>query len=259
MEDLISVNITTYNRADRLIKAVESVQNQSYENLEIIIVDDYSTDYTEKVVKDLIKSDNRIKYIRHNKNRGNAHARNTAWKNSSGKYIAFLDDDDQWIDNRKLEKQVNIFKKSNENLGIICTSVRLYSSSKDYIVKSVKKPKYIRNHILAGNRDIYSPTVMTTKKIIEKVGFDVKIPRGIDSEFYRSCIVKYGYDVFYMSDTTTSIHEYGTDRLTTNQDFKKVIKVNLYLLNKYFFYFLVSPKPLLIRIRNIVKATFRIK
>src|SRR6056297_2055943 len=112
IEPLVSVNLTTYNRAHLLHRAIKSVLNQAYKNLEIIIVDDGSDDNTYEVLENLGKNDNRINYIKHAKNRGNAAARNTALKNSSGEYIAFMDDDDEWIDPHKIEKQISIFLNS---------------------------------------------------------------------------------------------------------------------------------------------------
>lgn len=94
---LISVNITTYNRAKQLVRYVEAVKKQSYPNMEIIIVDDNSTDNTQTVIDPYLQ-DPRFLYIKHKINKGNAAARNTAWRNSKGEYIAFMDDDDIWID-----------------------------------------------------------------------------------------------------------------------------------------------------------------
>ncbi len=80
---------------------------QTYQDFEIIIVDDGSKDNTEEVIKNI--DDNRIRYIKHNINRGSSAARNTGIENSKGKYIAFLDSDVIWLRD-KLEKQINIFK-----------------------------------------------------------------------------------------------------------------------------------------------------
>ena len=93
---IVSVCITTYNRKDLLFKAVKSVCQQSYKNIEIIIVDDCSNDGTDVIVKDkLLELDHRINYIRHKTNRGLASARNTALRNAKGKFYTFIDDDDE--------------------------------------------------------------------------------------------------------------------------------------------------------------------
>ena len=91
---MVSVIIPTYNRAARLPMSVESVLNQTYRDLEIIIVDDGSTDLTEDVVRAM--SDSRIRYIKHPRNLGGCKARNTGVSNAKGEYIAFQDSDDVW-------------------------------------------------------------------------------------------------------------------------------------------------------------------
>ncbi len=84
MKKLVSVNIATYNRENLLPRCLNSVLSQSYTNLEIIVVDDCSTDNTVKLLKAYQKKDKRIKYIRHETNKKLATTRNTAWKNSNG-------------------------------------------------------------------------------------------------------------------------------------------------------------------------------
>lgn len=120
-QPLVSVIIPTYNRAEYVKKAVESVLNQTYKKIEIIVVDGSLNDETEKTLRPYL-IDSRIKYIRqkekHNgveedHRRGNpARARNKAIKLAMGKYIAPLDDDDFWCNQRKLEKQVQFLEQN---------------------------------------------------------------------------------------------------------------------------------------------------
>jgi glycosyltransferase involved in cell wall biosynthesis len=98
----VSVIIPTYNRAEMLIRAIRSVLKQTYEDYEIIVVDDGSTDDTAKVMK--AYENDKFKYIRYSLNKGGAFARNLGLDSSRGKYIAFLDSDDEWLPT-KLEKQ----------------------------------------------------------------------------------------------------------------------------------------------------------
>jgi glycosyltransferase involved in cell wall biosynthesis len=109
----VSVIIPTYNRPKVIGRAIQSVLNQTYQNFEIIVIDDSPNDETEKVVKGF--SDKRIKYI-HNKERTNLpRARNQGVRESSedSKYIAFLDDDDEWL-SRFLERTVEELEKNKE-------------------------------------------------------------------------------------------------------------------------------------------------
>ncbi|HHS9996570.1 TPA: glycosyltransferase family 2 protein, partial [Klebsiella pneumoniae] len=90
---LVSVYITTCNRLDKLKRAVRSVQEQTFENIEILICDDASTDGTEKYVQELIREDNRIRYFRNQTSKGACAARNLGIFNAKGQYITGLDDD----------------------------------------------------------------------------------------------------------------------------------------------------------------------
>ena len=164
---LVSVNITTYNRANLLSKCLESVLNQSYLNLEVVVVNDCSTDNTEKIIKDYQQNDNRIKYFKHDVNKGNAAARNTALKYSTGFYVAFLDDDDEWIDIDKIKKQVVIFENSKDNnLGIICSGILRHKGSGEGIIQKALQPKDIKYEVLKGGL-IHNSTVLTKRSIME--------------------------------------------------------------------------------------------
>jgi len=104
----VSVIIPTYNRAHLVGRSIQSVINQTYQDFEIIVVDDGSTDNTEDIIKEFQKKDKRIKHIKHNKNKGGSAARNTGIRAARGEYIAFLDSDDEWMPT-KLEKQTSYF------------------------------------------------------------------------------------------------------------------------------------------------------
>ncbi|MDN3675390.1 glycosyltransferase family 2 protein [Flavobacterium branchiarum] len=107
--DLVSIIIPTYNCEKFIGEAIESVQNQTYRNWEIILVDDASTDNTFAIITQFSENDNRIKINQLDKNSGNGFARNVALHNASGRYIAFLDADDLWS-SLKLEKQIGFLK-----------------------------------------------------------------------------------------------------------------------------------------------------
>ena len=243
---LVSINITTYNRADLLPRCLDSILKQSYENIELIVVDDASGDKTETIVRAYQKKDPRIKYFKHEKNMGNAYARNTAWKNCTGEFVAFMDDDDEWVDDDKIKKQVEIFENDkNGKIGIVCSSVNLIDADGNIVPKIIKHSKNIKNTILAGNGIIYSPTVMTRKSLLDKTGgFDTKQKRGVDSSFYRECIIRHGYEVHFLSDITTNVYEYGSDRMTNFISIKPIVnmvKTDMYIIRKYFKSYLLNP------------------
>ncbi|AWK03667.1 glycosyl transferase [Flavobacterium crocinum] len=112
MNDLVSILTPTYN-TEKFIKAtIESVQNQTYNNWEMILVDDASIDQTVSVIEEFAQNDSRIKLFKLEKNSGNGFARNVALEKASGKYIAYLDSDDLWRSD-KLEKQLQFLKEKN--------------------------------------------------------------------------------------------------------------------------------------------------
>lgn len=104
---LVSVIIPTYNRSDRILRAIESVLHQTYENIEVIIVDDCSSDDTAETIKQFALSDSRIKYFCLDQNSGPSKARNVGAEKASGEYIAFHDDDDEWFFD-KLDFQMSL-------------------------------------------------------------------------------------------------------------------------------------------------------
>ena len=114
----VSVVITTYNRAALLPRAVRSVLAQTYEDYELIIVDDCSTDDTPEVIRTF--EDSRIHAVRHADNMGQSAAVNTGIRLTRGEYIAFLDDDDEWVD-QKLLRQVGTLDASDPRVGLVYT------------------------------------------------------------------------------------------------------------------------------------------
>lgn len=122
VKGMVSCIIPTYKRSDTLIRAVKSVINQSYKNLEIIIVDDNEpNDEYSLIVQERLKaiSDERIRYIQQKKHINGAAARNVGINAARGEFIAFLDDDDEWLPS-KIEKQINKLMSNQEYNGITC-------------------------------------------------------------------------------------------------------------------------------------------
>lgn len=104
MNDLVSIIMPSYNTGKFIAESIKSVLLQTYTNWELVIVDDCSTDNTDKIVADF--NDNRIKYFKNEKNSGAALTRNRALREAKGEWIAFLDSDDLWMP-EKLEKMIN--------------------------------------------------------------------------------------------------------------------------------------------------------
>lgn len=110
--DLVSIITPAYNSEKFIADTIMSVLNQTYQNWEMIVVDDCSTDKTAEIVLSFQKEDSRIKYIKNESNRGAAFSRNIALQNANGKWIAFLDSDDIWHP-EKLERQIGFMLKND--------------------------------------------------------------------------------------------------------------------------------------------------
>lgn len=179
----VSVIIPTYNTAQYITEAIDSVLNQTYEHYEIIVIDDGSTDNTKEALKDY---KNKIKYI-YKHNGGPASARNAGIKNSIGENIAFLDADDLWLP-QKLEKQVEYFK-THPDVGLTFSAYLAFDEN-----KSEKRPN-IKEKIISKDAFINlwwdnflgTLTVMVRKACFDKVGiFDESkdIEGSEDSEMW---------------------------------------------------------------------------
>jgi glycosyltransferase involved in cell wall biosynthesis len=112
---LVSIIIPTYNRPEFVIKAVESALNQTYQHIEVIVVDDAS----EMNIQEVLPSDQRIRYFKNIENRGGGFSRNVGLDNARGEFVNFLDDDDELYPD-KIEKQVSCFLNAQDpNLGMV--------------------------------------------------------------------------------------------------------------------------------------------
>jgi glycosyltransferase involved in cell wall biosynthesis len=262
-QPLVSVNITTYNRASLLERCLEGVLAQTYPNLEINVVDDASTDGTQDRVRAFLARDKRIHYYQHPENMGNARARNTAFESCSGKYVCFLDDDDEWIDPEKVTRQVAVLEGDKlGRLGIVCSGVNVIGSDGTELPVVPRRPANLVRHILIRNALIHNSTVMTKRSILERVGgFDTRLPRGIDSDFFRSCIVSLGFEVHFMPEITVNYRAHGEDRISlaaSPQAQKNILISNYIAVAKYFPAFLLHPVPLFFRLGKMARALFRL-
>jgi glycosyltransferase involved in cell wall biosynthesis len=163
---LVSVIVPTHNRPYLLRRAIRSILSQTYNNLEIIVVDDCPSNPVGHVIKSI--SDSRIRYVLHSSNKGVCGARNTGIDESNGEYISFLDDDDEWKTN-KIQKQVDLLKTSPE-IGLVYTGTRAVDDSNNTL--SVNKPTIggdVTKQLLLGDFVPFS-TVLVDQNIVEKAG-----------------------------------------------------------------------------------------
>lgn len=182
MENLISVIIPVYNRENTIKNCLNSVLEQSYKNIEVIVVDDGSTDNTGQIIKEL--TDKRIKYI-WQENKGACVARNNGISLAKGNYVAFQDSDDIWEYN-KLKKQLDVLLESRADI-VFCK----------LIGKHIRypEPKHIRQGFVeyqqADLSGIGTQTLFGYTEIFKKYQFDERLPRLQELELLIRLCDKY--------------------------------------------------------------------
>ena len=191
---LVSVIIPTYNRAVLVKNAIQSVLDQTYDNFEVIVVDDASNDSTAAVIASI--EDQRLTYIRHEMNGHASAARNTGIAAAEGELIAFLDDDDEWLP-LKLEKQVPVLVNASPEVGLVYCWMDHFDS--DGRLVSETHPihtGWVFDKMLDRPRLGGCPTIIVRREVFDSVGvFDVDLPRGNDGDFIRRVARKYAVDV----------------------------------------------------------------
>ena len=167
----VSVIIPTYNRAKLLDRAIQSVLNQTYQDFELILVDDGSTDNTREVVSGF--ADDRIRYIRLNEGTGGCAApRNLALGVAQGEYIAILDDDDFWVDEDKLRAQVD-FLDAHTDYVLIGTNMAVVDRDGVEVSHSClpEKDDEIRSQLLWKNCFLHSTVLFRKSTAVDSGGY----------------------------------------------------------------------------------------
>jgi glycosyltransferase involved in cell wall biosynthesis len=221
----ISVILPTYNRAHVLARAILSVLNQEYDDFELIVIDDASTDETCQVVQSF--EDTRIRYIRHPQNRGAAAARNTGIHAARGRYLAFQDSDDEWLP-EKLARQVASLSDSPEKTGVAYSRCRLFNPNGTSRILPSRTQLGLRHlpfNIYHLEHDIYpaltrgnfvtTQSVLMKKKCIETVGmFDESLSRFQDWDLWLR--IAQHYEFMYNPHVLVNIYRME-ESLSTNQ------------------------------------------
>ncbi|MBW2991795.1 glycosyltransferase family 2 protein [Candidatus Woesearchaeota archaeon] len=217
MKPLISVVIPTYNRAEMVIKAVESVLKQNYENFELLVCDDGSTDDTEKLIRCV--KDDRIKYLKQ-ENKGSAGVtRNLGIKNAKGELIAFLDDDDSWQPEHlkscaeffelypeagmMYTQTNNVFESENVEIKYEKIEVPYIEKIKDF--RLYTKPMF--DEFLMRGLRIPPSCVVVKKEVFDKIGnFDENVYHCDDLEMWLRISNKYRIGIVRRKTVNYLIH-----------------------------------------------------
>ena len=211
---LISVMMPTYNNAKYIKQAIESIYAQNYDNIEIIVVDDGSTDNTKGIVQQY--KDIKYFYIEH---KGISVARNTALEKSKGEYIAFLDSDDYWLPN-KLNTQMQYFKDHPDCEIVFTKYENFFEDEKLKTNKRAMHEKMMEKFLKQ-----YLPSSVIKKELFEKYGnFDENFSGVEDTEFlYR--LLKKGVSINHIIPEVFYVRRIHGKNVTLNynQDTVKYI------------------------------------
>jgi len=238
-EPKVSVIIPLYNGSRFITEAVESVLNQTYQEFELIIVDDGSTDNSKEIVRKYV-TDRRVRLIEHSCNKGIPKTKNTGLTIAKGKYIAFLDQDDIWTQS-KLELQLGRFESESKDIGVVCTgmvftdnemkSKRIFRGFDDRNQKELLKNLYLSS--------INSSSIMMIKqKCFLRVGtFNENLVGWDDYEMLMRIAAQFQVKYVRRSLVKKRIHPRNVQRLpAVRSEAEKVFKHVLALhpfLKKY--------------------------
>lgn len=224
MEDKVTVVTPTWNSAKYIRKTIESVQAQTYQNWEMIIVDDCSTDNTVEIVNQLAAYDTRIKLYCLSKNQGAALARNRAIEEATGRYIAFLDADDIWKP-KKIERQIQFMQ--NNNYAFSCTSYEIINNEGTKINKIIHMPAKVNYKKYLAYNILQTIGIMIDTKIIGKQIISMPNVRiSEDAATWLKILKKYDY--CYGLDENLAEYRRRKGSLSSNKFVSVLYAWNLY-------------------------------
>lgn len=207
-DPLVSVVIPTHNRASILPRAVQSVLDQTYERLEIIVVDDGSSDETPSVLAELAATDNRIRILRNDLPSGAPAARNRGIREAQGDFVAGLDDDDEWLPTR-IAKMVSAY---DSNYSCITTDVLIDDGNRR---RRWRKRGLITLGDLLYTNHVGNQVLVARERLLEVGCFDESLPSAQDYDLWVRLAARYG-PIRNIKEPLQIIHMAHADRITTS-------------------------------------------
>ncbi len=191
---LISIIMPTYKRGEMITEAIDSVLRQTYQNYEIIIVNDCSPDNTDEVIQKHYANNEKIKYYHNEKNSGAGVTRKNGYIKSNGEYLIFMDDDDYYTDNEFFEKAIRTFEESDEPLSFVSANSSIkYEIDQTYENKPLNVSNKLDNiEYLKGFQTIYEKPNSTFTTIFKREDiYDIdNVEMLNDSSIYMRALLK---------------------------------------------------------------------
>ncbi|MCD8511791.1 MAG: glycosyltransferase family 2 protein [Bacillus sp. (in: Bacteria)] len=237
---LVSIITPTFNSEKFIADTIESVLAQSYTNWEMIIVDDCSKDSTVEIIKEYVEQDERIRLIQLEENQGPAVARNTAINNANGRYLAFLDGDDQWLP-EKLEKQLQFMDE--KQIAFSFTEYATMTEGGTETGNTVKVPEKVNYKDLLKQNVIGCLTVILDKELVGEVEM-VNIRSRQDYVLWLD-VCKRGFPAYGLQEVLAKYRVVGNS-LSSNKVkmakqnwkvYREIEKLNLLKSSWYFMFY----------------------
>ncbi len=232
-EPLISVIVPTYNRADTIRQALQSVVDQTHDNFEVFVADDGSTDNTEDVVRSF--NDPRIHYLRLEHTGRPAVARNEALRKSKGSFIAFLDSDDIWYP-EKTARQLAVFEKYPDLLAV-ATTVMWFDGTSEWREDRLWSDWRVRMvDVMKNNMIVYSSTLMRAS-LIQQIGLTseaLEVNASEDFEYWLRLLDYKDRSILIMKDVLTKYrthkgsHVFVLSKKTLPEEERYAFCLNMY-------------------------------
>lgn len=215
VDGLVSIIMPSYNTGKYIGDSIKSVLSQTYEDWELIIVDDDSNDDTLKVIETF--NDNRIKVFHNDKHYGAAYSRNKALREAKGKWIAFLDSDDLWMP-EKLEKQMDFMLTNDIHFS--------YTNYERVDELGRKKNKLVTGPKIIGNRDLFNYNWMGCLTVMYDAEFvgRIQIENILRTNDYAMWLIIIQKCDCYLLDETLALYRKGRAGSLSNTDYWTLIK-----------------------------------
>jgi glycosyltransferase involved in cell wall biosynthesis len=228
-ERTVSVVLPTYGRPEYFEEAVDSVVNQTYSAVELVIVDDCSPEPVAPLLERIDTTGIDVTLVRHDENKGACAARNTGIEEASGTYVAFIDDDDVWLES-KLERQIQVMESAGPAVGAVYTGQRYVTDGETTNVRTPTTSGDVTAAILKGASLNPFSCMLVDATVIESAGLlDVRFPSWQDREWYfrlsRHC-------EFAAVPEALVIRRMGHEQISGNYETKRDVSYPL-LLEKH--------------------------
>ncbi len=229
-EKLISVVIPTYNRSVLLKRAIDSLLSQAYKNIEIIVVDDASSDDTESVVRNYLLQCDNIRYYRNEENKGANYSRNYGALMSNGEYLSFFDSDNVRNENGLMDLAMELDRSGDDVQFVFGRVIRFIGNESVVFPEEDFECTDLHESLMIHNVIDTNAALIRRTYFIESGGFDSDLPRFQDWDLFYRLIERSNQSGKFV-DTIVAKNYVNEDSISN--DFSKLVESYFYLGNKY--------------------------